>query len=103
MHGRPTGLFITASPLAFACYFLLQLLELPLPLQLLTVPLLSSQPFSWGLRLQEQGQGFTLARLKLILTITLNTGGRKFNFIGRHVLFLGWTPLTHHPPPKPPL
>jgi len=39
------------------CLFLLQLLELPLPLQLLAVPLLSSQPFSWGLRLQEQGQG----------------------------------------------
>ena len=57
MHGRPTGLFITASPLAFAFCFLLQPLELPLPLQLLTVPLLSSQPFSWGLRLQNQGQG----------------------------------------------
>jgi len=39
------------------CLFLLQLLELPLPLQLLTVPLLSSQPFSWGLGLQEPGQG----------------------------------------------
>jgi hypothetical protein len=25
--------------------------------QLLTVPMLSSQPFSWGLRLQELGQG----------------------------------------------
>ena len=30
------------------CLFLSQLLELPLPLQLLTVPILSSQPFSWG-------------------------------------------------------
>ena len=30
---------------------------LPLPLQLLMVSLLSSQPFNWGLRLQEQGQG----------------------------------------------
>ena len=39
------------------CLFLLQLLELPFPLQLLTVPMLSSQPFSWGLRLQEPGQG----------------------------------------------
>ena len=55
------------------CFFHLQLLELPLPLQLLAVPLLSSQPFSWGLRLQEQGQGFTLARLELILKITLKT------------------------------
>jgi hypothetical protein len=35
------------------CLFLLQLLELPLPLQLLAVPLLSSQPFSLGLGLQE--------------------------------------------------
>jgi hypothetical protein len=31
--------------------------ELPLPLQLLMVSLLSSQPISWHLRLQEQGQG----------------------------------------------
>ena len=37
--------------------FLLQLLELPLPLQLLTVPMLSSQPFSWGLRFQEPRPG----------------------------------------------
>ena len=76
MQGRPTGLFITASPLAF-CFLLqllelplpLQLLELPLPLQLHTAPLLSSQPFSWGLRLQEQGQGVhpVKARLELIL------------------------------------
>jgi len=25
-----------------------------------------------------------------------------FNFFGRHVYFLGWTPLRDHPPPKPP-
>jgi len=31
--------------------------QLPLLLQLLKVPLLSSQPFSWGLGLQEPGQG----------------------------------------------
>jgi len=39
------------------CLFLLRLLELPLPLQLLKAPLLSSQPFSWGLGLQEPGLG----------------------------------------------
>ena len=39
------------------CLFHLQLLELPFPLQLLTVLMLSSQPFSWGLRLLEPGQG----------------------------------------------
>jgi hypothetical protein len=49
-----TGLFITALPLAFASCFLCQLLN---PLQLLLVSLLSSQPFSWGLRLREQVQG----------------------------------------------
>ena len=41
----------------YLCLFLLQLLELPLPLQLLTVPMLSSQTFSWGMRLQKPGQG----------------------------------------------
>jgi hypothetical protein len=25
-----------------------------------------------------------------------------FYFFGRHVYFLGWTPLRDHPPPKPP-
>jgi hypothetical protein len=54
MHGRPTGL-ITALPLA-PC-FLCQLPELPLPLQLLMASLLSSQPLSRGMGLQEQGQG----------------------------------------------
>ena len=47
--------------------------ELPLPLQLLMVSLLRSQPFSWGLRLQEQGQGVHTTRLKLVLKITLKT------------------------------
>ena len=40
-----------------------QLLELPLSLQLLAVPLLSNQPSSWGLRLQEQGQGVNTGAL----------------------------------------
>jgi len=39
------------------CLCLCQLPELPLPLQFLLVSLLSSQPLSWGLGLQEQGQG----------------------------------------------
>ena len=52
------------------CLFHLQLLELPFPLQLLTVPMLSSQPFTWGLRLQESGQGVQ-APLKLISMFTL--------------------------------
>jgi len=44
MHGRPKGLFITAID---PCLCLLLPLPAPelLPLQLLTVPLLSSQPF----------------------------------------------------------
>ena len=46
---------------------------LPLPLQLLMVSLLSSQPFNWGLRLQEQGQGVHTGALGLILKITLKT------------------------------
>jgi len=54
MHKRPLH-----HSLAPCLHLLLPLPapELPLPLQLLTVPLLSSQPFSWGLRLQEQVQG----------------------------------------------
>ena len=41
--------------------------ELPLPLQLLMVSLLSSQPLSWGLGLEEQGQGVTLACQEAVL------------------------------------
>jgi len=55
------------------CLFLLQLLELPLPLHLLTVPMLSSQPFIWGLRLQEPSQGVHVAQLELISIFTLKT------------------------------
>jgi len=54
------------------CLFLLQLLELPLPLQLLAVPLLSSQPFSWGLRVQEQGQGGNTGALGAHFETTIN-------------------------------
>jgi hypothetical protein len=68
MHGRPTGLFITAShslaPCLAFCFY--QLLELPLPLQLLMVSLLSSQPLNWRLGLEEQDQGGTLARWEAI-------------------------------------
>ena len=60
---HPTGLGIP-SLAPCLCLFLLQLLELPFPLQLLTVPMLSSQPFSWGLRLQEPGQGFHTGALE---------------------------------------
>ena len=65
--GAPQASSAQPRPLPFASS--LQLLELPLPLQLHTAPLLSSQPFSWGLRLQEQGQGVhpVKARLELIL------------------------------------
>ena len=56
LHARAPHGFITASRLAFASCFL-PAPELPLPLQLLMVSMLGSQPFTWGLRLQEQGQG----------------------------------------------
>jgi len=46
-----------ASPLAFAPCFLCQLPKLPLPLQLLVVSLLSSQPLRRGMGLREEGQG----------------------------------------------
>jgi len=52
MHGRPTGLFITASPFAFASSC--QLLSC---LSLCSYSWsLSSQPLSWEQGLQEQGQ-----------------------------------------------
>ena len=63
MHGRPTGLFITASPLA-GLLLPLPAFELPLPLQLLMA---SEQLLSRGMGLQEQGQGFTLAQWEAIL------------------------------------
>ena len=52
MHGRPTGLFTVRAPCLCLC--LCQLLELPLPLQLLMASLLSSQPLSREMGLQEQ-------------------------------------------------
>jgi hypothetical protein len=71
--GAPrTGLF-KYSRAPCLCLCLCQLPELPIPLQLLMVPLLSGQPLSWGQGLQEQGQGFTLARWELIFRTTLKT------------------------------
>ena len=63
MHGRPTGLFITASPLA-GLLLPLPAPELPLPQQLLMV---AEQPLSREMGLRGQGQGFTLAQWEAIL------------------------------------
>jgi len=46
----------SSQPRPLPLPFLLPLLELPLPLQLLMISLLSSQPLSWRLGLQKEGQ-----------------------------------------------
>jgi len=68
------------SKIPSLCLFLLQLLELPLPLQLLTVPMLSSQPFSgeWGFK--NPARGFTLARLELISIFTPQNHYKSLQF-----------------------
>jgi hypothetical protein len=89
---RGGGLFFEPrgchSFLASAFFFLLQLLELLLPLKLLKVPMPSSKPFSWGLKPQEQGQGIHTAELgaHLIKTLQIQFGEGPKNFN----LFVSW-------------
>ena len=52
------------------CLCLYQLPELPLPLQLLMVPLLSGQPLSWGQGFEERVRG---SQPGLILETSLKT------------------------------
>ena len=87
LHGRPTGLFITALPCL--CLLLPLPAELPLPLQLLMASLLSSPSAGeWG---------FENRAIK-------KRGGQedKKKSSGRHVKFLGGSPQRTTHPPYPP-